>query len=275
MPLNKLYSQVFYNMLISPLAEIKDLVEQGNYNDAKFQALIMLPKLEVNDWHPFPAYQNFLTRLQIKEQVSQLFVKLADLTDGKDIEANKTFVVKTLLILNAYAHFLNLLDNAYTDSKKTVATILHNTGKELGIFGKVPTQTYDCNLNLRFVSPSNTQTQAIPATLAYDEIIAACPVDNARLGNFCQTLFATMDEIAKDNGEDDDNDEIEKNDTTAAKLKGDEQDMFKLGFIERLITISNTYKKEFKELTAEFNASGNQLEPCPAVYKALNDFFST
>lgn len=258
---NKLYSQVFYNMLISPLQEIKAQINQDIYDGLILQVMSIETKLEVNDWHPFPAYQSLLNKLQIKQKVSQLFGPLINLQAGINVENNKTSILRTLAILESLAHVLNILDVAYTDPKKTAAKVIYNTGKKLGIFGATPSQTYDCNLNLRFSERSNVQTQEIPATSFYDEFITIFNnFSDERLRDICQRLFATMEKV-------------ENNDSTAAALKADEQNLFTLGYIERFITLSNAYKELFKAEYEKLNQPA-ELEESTEICVALDTAFN-
>lgn len=273
---NKLYSHVFYNLLIEPLNKIKLNVEAGDYTTALLSAFNMANNLNITDWHPFPSYQRLSTRFLLEYFARLLKNEIATILnikkdkkttseEGKKevavSEEDKKKVLTIIFVLESRAHLLNLLETTYSDPEKTKAKILYNTGKTLGLFRDTPKQTYDCHANLQFSSQKTVKQPDLPATETYISLVSILEsLNDDRLQTITTLLFLNMETIEKDSA-------IDK------KIKSSEKNIFALGRIEWMIDCSNAYKLEFKTLLEQPNQSDDSEDT--TTYDFLNHVLSS
>lgn len=245
-----LMAQPIYNFLISAIDEIQENLAEKSYGKSYFAIMNLYQKITISDYAPFEDYQEIIQDLQIQELLMQLFRTIDELLQGNTHEEAQESVREKLNELKACAHFLNFLDCQYASSesvKKQTQTMLRNTAIQMGVVFKEIRAQRDCSDNVRIsthekgkeplVNPSELENyhSVIDAYIRFTGTEQSQRVQKAR--DFAQLLFEDLETISKDS--------IQMN-----RLKSEEANLFCLGNIEAVVTLSNEYKNEFKQLIA-------------------------
>ncbi len=257
---NDLYKRPFYNMMLHPIEEIRNDIDNAKYQDALMQMFSMHTKLSETSWTPFPCYAITLGDLKILSLVTDIVSDLISLNRNTTNDTNTA--LSKIKQLESYAHLLNMLETNYCDPTKTIANILYNTGSKLGVFQSTPAQTNNCNNQKTFTNSTPKNTTDTPANPNYASLLQGVLlfINNKNLSNSIETIFATMNPI-------------DKNDSVAQQIKGREQNMFTLGEIEEFIKISNDYKNDYNNLLLALNTPSDDEgspELCNLINNALN-----
>lgn len=265
-----LLSQPFYNVLLSRLLELSTQLSNSQFRYMSMTLYVLNIKLDCDDWAPFPDYQTLLAKLNIKQDVMQLRQLALSHYHGEqtDTTATKALITK----LTAHAHLLNFIETNYEDETalaRTKLNLLTNAGTTLGLVFKEMQIANDCHgrkqVNTVPITANNTTT---PTPIAYTEIMTLLnSFRDERLQAFTQTLFNDLQEIKKSESHEDAEDS-----PRMQALKGCESNLFTLGEIEHLITLSNTYKAEFQALVTAENA---EVESTPELAALANQLLST
>jgi len=192
MPSFVVYS-VFYNIFISEIEEITQLIEQKDFAAAFHKTLNIRDKLIYPGWTPFPDYQTAVEKLALKNQLNTLALYLLrssrnEATDDMDPNA-------MLRDLTADAHLLNFLEiscNKKSKIKNAVATVSKVTkGYDIT---KADRLAYDCNANFIWTKP-----KAVPIPDELNEykqlmlLFNSMPDENLRA--FATEIFANLEPI--------------------------------------------------------------------------------
>ncbi len=241
-----LMQQPIYNFFISTIDEIKENLAKTMNLDAFMAISSLQQKIALSDYEPFAGYQALIEDLKIREQLQSL------LEDIQHSRANDQPFMQKLNELKAFAHFLNFLDCSYESTelaKKHAKTMITNTTIQLGVVFKEIRSQSDCSDNTRMnIKEKEKEPLARPSEIElanYNNIITVYARYASFIGTEEEQITARAREFALLLFND--LKAIDESSDRMNSLKGNEDNLFYLGELEAVVTLSNAYKNEFQQ----------------------------
>lgn len=252
-------SQVFNNMFIETMDDVKAQIANGNYTDALLAISTLQSNITLEDWLPFPDYKKVLQKMNLSEEIDQIQFILVRKLNNPAMNLDERFN-ESINRLTAYAHMLNFIECSYSNPEITKLAIIISSASMFGIPLQVSQMTSNCGDQTNYVERKNLTTPQQSRTEEYVNILYLFQdsVADDKLRMFLLNSFSKLEESPTASFE---------------NLSIEEPNLFIKGYMENVFELFKKYKQEYQELKNQPEQELSEMPP--EIFELLTSSLNT